>query len=1007
MICTSQSLHFGFSQKLIKGLKDMNKTLQKLLIVLGVLAAIVCLCLVLARRERTDFHDKYADTDLTQEIEGMERVGAYTGYLNEHASDAHPSSDVEVNIFEYESKGDVHVEKAATDDKKDAVFTATGSEVTWNVNVPQAGMYRLFIDYMIPESRGVPAERTVMINGELPFEDARNIAFTRMWMDGGDIKIDNQGNQIRPRQVEFFGWQSAYFKDDMGFVADPYIFYFEKGDNTLTFVADNEPMLLSNVELKAITSKPTYEEYLAQNPKTEGSDAVKTFNLVVQGEDSTLRSESSLYAKYDRSSPTTVPNSVTTTVLNYVGGDSWRSSGQWIEWNFEVPEDGYYNIMIKARQNYARGSVSSRTVLIDGEVPFEDLSEISFDYKNDWECKDLADANGTPYNFYLAKGQHTIRLEATLGGMGAILEEMEDSTYRLNQIYRRILVYTGASPDVYRDYHIDTTYPEIMQAMELESKKLYKIVDDMVAYSGQMADNIATAQTIAQQLERFCEKPQKITTEFITFKDNITSLGTASLNLSETKLDVDYLVVSGTGVTPKKDKANFFTKAGHEIKSFVASFFVDYNSVGDVYDENSKDTIVKVWVLTGRDQGTILKTMVDDDFTTNTGVKVNVEIVDPGALLNAVLAGRGHNVVLSVGADQPVNYALRGAAEDITQFDGWEEVMSHYSKSSYEQYGLDGHIYGIPETQTFNVMFYRKDVLEEMELEVPNTWKELIELLPTIQGNNLSIGIPTAAGSSGAAAASTQIMSNVPDLSMYFALLYQYGGDMYNEEGTKTTVNTEAGVAAFDDYVRYFNDYGIPTVYDFVSRFRSGEMPIGIAPYSTYNTLMVSAPEIRGLWDFTLIPGTYRKDANGKQYLDRSDFITGSATMMIKTEDEDVRNASWEFMKWWANADTQVRFGREIEALLGSSARYATANRDAFAKLSWSTEDIEVLSKQWDNTVGIREVPGGYFTGRHISNAIRKVINEKVDSRETIIDYSILIDEEIKKKRIEFGMPVD
>ena len=875
----------------------MNKTLQKLLIVLGILAAIVCLCLVLTRRERTDFHAKYEGVDLTQEIEGMERVGAYTGYVNEHLNDAHPANDVQVDIFNYESEGTVRVEKGATDDNKDALFTDTGSTVTWNVNVPQAGMYRLFIDYKITESRGVPAERTVMINDVLPFEDARNIAFTRMWMDGGDVKVDNQGNQIRPRQVEYFGWQSAYFKDDMGFVAEPYVFYFEKGDNKLSFIADNEPMLLSNVELKAITDKPSYEEYLAQQPQNAGSDTAKTYNLVVQGEDSTLRSESSLYAKYDRSSPTTVPNSVTTTVLNYVGGDAWRSSGQWIEWNFEVPEDGYYNIMVKARQNYSRGSVSNRTVLIDGEVPFKDLSEISFDYRNDWECKDLADENGTPFNFYLTKGQHTIRLEATLGGMGAILEEMEDSTYRLNQIYRRILVYTGASPDVYRDYHIDTTYPEIMQAMELESKRLYKIVDDMVAYSGQMADNIATAQTIAQQLERFCEKPQKITTEFVTFKDNITSLGTASLNLSETKLDVDYLVVSGTDVTPKKEKANFFTKAAHEIKSFIASFFVDYNSVGDVYDEKTADQVVKVWVLTGRDQGTILKTMVDDDFTTSTGVKVNVEIVDPGALLNAVLAGRGPNVVLSVGADQPVNYALRGAAEDITQFEGWEEVMSHYSKSSYEQYGLDGHIYGIPETQTFNVMFYRKDVLEEMELEVPNTWKELIELLPTIQCNNLSVGIPTAAGSSGAAAASTSIMSNVPDLSMYFALLYQYGGDMYNEDGTKTTVNTEAGVAAFDDYVRYFNDYGIPTVYDFVSRFRSGEMPIGIAPYSTYNTLMVSAPEIRGLWDFTLIPGTYRTDANGKQYLDRSDFITGSATMMIKTDDEALRLASWEFMK--------------------------------------------------------------------------------------------------------------
>ena len=242
---------------------------------------------------------------------------------------------------------------------------------------------------------------------------------------------------------------------------------------------------------------------------------------------------------------------------------------------------------------------------------------------------------------------------------------------------------------------------------------------------------------------------------------------------------------------------------------------------------------------------------------------------------------------------------------------------------------------------------------------------------------------------------------------MYFALLFQYGGDMYNEAGTKTRVDDEAGIKAFDDYVRYFNDYGIPTIYDFVSRFRSGEMPLGIAAYSTYNTLMVSAPEIRGLWDFTLIPGTPRTDENGNEYIDRRAFITGSATMMIATDDELVKKNSWEFMKWWADADTQVRFGREIEALLGSSARYATANKDAFSQLSWTYDDIQVLNAQWEQTVGIREVPGGYYTGRHISNAIRKVLNDKDDSRETIIDYSIKIDEEITKKRIEFGLPVE
>lgn len=982
---------------------------NKRIAVAAVAAVVVALIAVLIlTRGVEDFHDKYAGADLSVDVEGMEREDTYTGYLNDHAGAAHPAQSAEVDLYDYEAEGEGSVEVYNDyEGEEKALFTDTDSKVTWKVDVPETGFYNICMEYLLPESRGVAAERIVYVNGEIPFGDARNISFSRIWTDAADPTVDNQGNEIRPSQVEVYDWQKAYFKDDMGYITDPYVFYLEKGVNTIGLEAANEPMVLRRLDIVPVQEIATYEEYLAKQPADAASDSAKNYMTLIEGEDSTYRSESSLYAKYDRSSPTTQPNSVTKTLLNYVGGEAWRSSGQWIEWDFEVPEDGYYNIMVKGRQNYSRGAVSSRTVYIDGEIPFDEMQAISFDYSNDWDYLDLADAEGTPYNFYLTKGVHTIRLEATLGGVGSILEELEDSTFRLNQIYRKILVYIGANPDKYRDYYIERSYPEIMEAMELESKRLYKLVDDMVAYSGQKADGIASAQTVAQQLERFCKKPQKISLEFVTFKDNITALGTSSLKLSETKLDVDYLVVSGVNVSPEKKKANAFTKLWHEAKSFAASFVVNYNAVGDVYEEGKEEEIVKVWVLTGRDQGTILKSMIDDSFTPNSGVKVNVEIVDPGALMNAVMAGRGPNVVLSVAADQPVNYALRNAVEDLTQFDDWEDTFSHYTASSYEQYALDGHIYAIPETQTFNVMFYRTDVMEELGLEPPNTWQELIEMMPTIQGNNLSVGIPTAAGSSTTATATTAIASNAPDLSLYFTLLFQYGGDMYNGEGTKTEVDDEAGVKAFKDYVRYFNDYGLPTVYDFVSRFRSGEMPIGVAAYSTYNTLMVSAPEIRGLWDFTLIPGTERVAADGSTYIDRSDFITGNATMMIATEDEDLRNKSWEFMKWWAQPDTQVRFGREIEALLGSSARYATANKDAFVQLSWSNDDIKVLDAQWDETVGIREVPGGYFTGRHITNAIRKVINEKTDSRETIIDYAVTINDEIKKKRIEFGLPID
>lgn len=982
----------------------MKDSTKKLLVWVGLILGIAVICLVLNLTKTSNFHDKYDGYDLSADTAGAKREGTYTLYLNAHSGAARPKQNIEVDVTSYIDAEDAKVTDEYEGAEK-ALYTGNDSKVTWEVDVPEEGFYNVYLEYMTVKSRGVAIERAFYVNGELPFQNASDMTFLRMWTDASEPRVDNRGNEIRPTQTEVYGWQSTYLKDKMGYVSEPYQFYFEKGKNTITLEAVNEPMVLRKLDIVAVEDEFKYADYTAAQTGTKAAGSGLDYVQIVQGEDSTVRSESSLYAKYDRASAITKPYSITKTILNYIGGEAWRNPGQWIEWNVEVPEDGYYHLCIKGRQNYDRGNISYRSLSIDGKVPFDEMKQVAFRFGNDWESLVLSDESDKPYSFYLTKGTHTVRLEATLGDMGMILEELSDSTFRLNQIYRTLLVYTGATPDQYRDYKVDQVYPEIMEAMSLESKRLYKMVDEVVETTGQKADKIASAQTLAQQLERFCEKPEKITLEFTTFKENISALGSAILSMSETKLDIDYIAVYGENAKLDKDKSNFFKKAAHEVKSFFASFFIDYDAVGDVYADESNT--VKVWVLTGRDQGTILKSMIDDTFTPATGIPINVEIVGADALLNAVVAGNGPNVVLSVGAGQPVDFALRNAVEDLTQFDDYEEVLKEFVPSTYRQYMLDDSLYALPETLSYNVMFYRKDVLEDLELEVPQTWKELIEMLPTIQGNNLSVGIPTAAGSSGSAAASTAVASAQADLSMYFTLLYQQGGDLYNDKGTQTIINNEAGVAAFKEYTKYFTDYGIPVIYDFVTRFRSGEMPIGIANFTTYNTLVVSAPEIAGLWDFTLVPGTEKTDENGNAYIDRSAFVSGSATMMLKTEDEKLKQSAWEFMKWWASSDTQVRFGREIEALLGSSARYATANMEAIKQLSWSASDIEILEKQLSYTVGIREVPGGYYTGRHISNACRKVINEKTDPRETIIDYSIKIDEELTKKRKEFGLPLE
>ena len=692
-----------------------------------------------------------------------------------------------------------------------------------------------------------------------------------------------------------------------------------------------------------------------------------------------------------------MPNDVTRTLLNYIGGTAWNNPGQWIEWKITVPEDGYYNITLKGRQNYQRGGLSCRTLYIDGEIPFDEMQSIAFLYRNAWNMLTLSDEKGTPYRFYLTRGEHTVRLEATLGEMGGILEEMQDSIYRLNQIYRRILILTGVNPDAFRDYNIAGVYPEVIEAMDMESKRLYQLVDRTVECTGQKGDRIAVAQTLAVQLEQFVENNDRITRSFTNFKDNITSLGTAMQNLSETKLDIDYIVVSGENATVKGERETFLDGVLHELKSCIASFFVDYDMLGDVYA--GTDDVLEVWIMTGRDQSTILKTMIDDTFTPKTGIKVNVKLVDPSALLGAVVAGNGPDLVVSTDTWNPVNYALRGAAEDLRQFEDCEEVLRDFLPSAYAAMTLDldedgvNELYALPETQTFNVLFYRKDVLDELGVSVPKTWDDLIAALPTIQGNNLSVGIPYPD-------------YTMPNLSIYYTLIYQNGGAIYNDRATRTVIDSESGVSAFKFYTALYNDYGLPTVFDFVSRFRSGEMPLGIVDYSTYNTLMVSAPEIRGLWDFTLVPGTVRKGEDST-IVDRSVHSQGATCMMVSTDNELIKKNGWEFMKWWVSAESQVRFGREIESVLGASARYATANINAFTQLAWSAEQIDVLTEQRKHTVGFREIAGGYYTQWHMINAVRKVINEKTDPRENLLDYTRTINEEITKKRTEFGLAVE
>ena len=180
-----------------------------------------------------------------------------------------------------------------------------------------------------------------------------------------------------------------------------------------------------------------------------------------------------------------------------------------------------------------------------------------------------------------------------------------------------------------------------------------------------------------------------------------------------------------------------------------------------------------------------------------------------------------------------------------------------------------------------------------------------------------------------------------------------------------------------------------------------GESPLVISDYTFYNQLQIGAPEIEGKWDIAPIPAMVMEDGT----LNRSQASNGSGCLIFSNSKD--KASSWEFLKWWTSAETQADYGIEVEALQGASARWATANIEAFTRLPWARRISTVIENQWDNVMGVPQVAGGYYTARSIDNAIRSVVNEKENTRETILDFAADIDEEITIKRKEFNLETE
>lgn len=833
------------------------------------------------------------------------------------------------------------------------------------VKVDVAGLYAMRFTYRIVESLGQYPSISLMINGSVPYREAASVNLMRRWQDA-EKSEQVLTNDVVPKQTERFDKQTIYLRDTVKYYGEILFFYLNEGENKVSIYQNSESIEIFDIVFESPQTVLPYREI----SESLSGDIYTGSPIKIEGEDAAYKSDASLYALNDASSAGVSPSSPYKKYLNIIGASNWENMGQYIEWEFEVPEDGLYQIAFKYRQAINIAMTSYRRILIDGKVPYSELEAVKFSYSPSYKNCLLSDENGETMAFYFTRGKHTIRMEVVIGELNTVLPYLEDVVVTLNTAYRNIIMVTGSNPDTLRDYRLEEVIPDTIKSLDEQSAVLEELCNRVSDIMGGGSSGTKIMGTVYEQLIDFVDDPYNLTSSLADFKSNISSLSTWLIDAKTQPLSIDYITVSGVGQKLESANPGFFKSLKFAIASFLYTFTEEYQN------HSGEKDVITVWMSSGATQHAIVKQLINASYKSNSDYKVEVKLVT-SSLISAIIADKAPDVSFGVDPEAVMNYAFRKSVVDMTEFSDFEQIRPRFRQSTFIPVSYVDSIYALPLTQTYQMLFYRADILDELNINVPDTWDDVISAMAALKKKNLEFGVPS-------------------DINSYLTLLFQKGGDLYNEERSASTVTNYDSIEAFTTFSSWFTEYKSPISYNALQRFRTGEMPLLLSDYTMYNSIDILAPELKNLWGITMVPGT---DNNG--IINRSVASSGVYAIILNEKKKD---SAWDFIKWWTSSEIQLEYAQRLEMALGQSGRYNTANLEAFNKLGYPKDISEMIKKQGEFTVGVPNAPGGYYVSRYLNNALNKVLYQGEIPGNALHSFAKIIDDEIKYKREEFDL---
>lgn len=861
-------------------------------------------------------------------------------------------------------------------------------DLTWNFEIGKTGLYQLNIDYLALDTDKSDIQRQILIDGESPFRESENIEFLRRWEETAAPKLDINGDELTPKLAQTAAWNNIGICDVDGMFNSDLKYLLTEGKHTLTIAYVNASMYVGEIHIVPATEYKTYAQAQAEYAAAGYKEYTGEEPLRVEGEAAAYRS-SQVLRRQSNADPANYPYKRGHVVLNTIGGFNWRSGNQTLEFKVTAPESGLYKLNVRLFQNHGEGLSVHRQITIDGEVPFEEVASYAFSFSNKWQSETVSDEEGNPYLFYLEKGEHTLAFKVKMGQATEVINALYAINDDVTELIRNITKITGSDPDLNFDYELEKKYPSLIADMENIRDRYYEQIDYLTNYCERTPTLANSLKTAADQLDYLAKKPDKIPAKLDQLNDVQGSVSQWYFDIQDQPMMIDYVQFIAPETKVKLEKASVWERIAGTCVNFVNSFYKDYDSIlyaVDEQDQVQSDVVLDVWVARSKEQAEVLQSMANEDFVLQSGIGVKINILPSGSvgavgsispLMLAVISGTVPDIALGSDSATPVELAIRGATYDLSQFSDFEEVASRFLPGTMEPLEYQGGYYALPENMDFKMMFYRKDILSELGLEIPQTWTDLYnKVLPILDQNGMDFYMA----------------------SDYATYLFQMGGEYYNEDKTATALDSNTAYQAFLQWTKNYTVYDIPETADIYNHFRIGDIPLAIGGYADYIKIMYTAPDLYGKWDIAPIPGIYQEDGT----LNR---MSGGAstTLMIFTDSKE-KEGAWEFAKWWMSTDVQTLYSTEIEAIQGLEARWNTANVEAFKSMSWDENHMKVFQIAWKNFKNMPNTLGGYYTGRNVTNAWTRVVMNDVNTRtswEKCIDE---IENEMKRKQLEYGL---